>query len=404
MFDPGVTPGATALQGEADIPAATRVIYGPEAAFTHIARELADMGVRRAFVITGRSLGKSALVARLLESLGDSVAGHFDAMSEHSPRSRVIAAADAAIAAGADALIAVGGGSAIVGTKGVALVMAEGRDFDRLKSHYDYRTGAVTIPRLTRPKLPVIAIPTTLSAGEFSSAMGITNDATGQKDKFIDAGVVPRMVILDPVMTIETPDRLWASTGVKALQNAIERYYARNANPFSEGLCLEAMRLVMSHLRATTGNPDNLDGRGRLQFLNWMTAFGAGRGGIGLGHGICHQLGAVAGIPHGISGCIVLPHMMAFNRPATAPRQRRIAEAMGHHGTGSDEQAAEWAAGQVRALVAELDLPARLRDAGVPHAALPKVAELTLQDRTLSPTPRPPVDAAEVLALLEYPS
>ena len=137
----------------------------------------------------------------------------------------------------------------MVGTKGVALVLGEGEALDHLKSHYDFRTRETVVPALEAPKPPVIAVPTTLSSGEFSSAMGITDDETGAKHIFIDPKIVPRVIVLDPVMTTLTPDRLWASTGVKALQNAVERYYALNRHPFIEGLCLEAVRIVFRDLR-----------------------------------------------------------------------------------------------------------------------------------------------------------
>ncbi len=391
-----------ALSGEADIPAATRVIYGPDKALSGVLEELAAAGASRAFIITGKSMGASHLVARLKEGLGANCCGHFAAMGEHSPRSTVLEAARQARSAGADLLVGIGGGSTIIGTKGVALVLGEGEDLDALRAHYDYQTRKITAPRLTRAKPPVIAIPTTLSAGEFSSAMGITDDATGAKDIFIDPKVVPRAVILDPVMTTATPARLWSSTGIKALHNAVERYYALNANPFIQGLCLEATRNVFRYLKRSVDDPNDLDARGRLQFLNWMTAFGAGKGGIGLGHGICHQLGGVCDVPHGISGCIVLPFMMEFNRPATLEKQRQIAMAMGFEDTAaSDEEAAIWAEQQVRGLIASLGLPARLQEVGVKREDLPKVAEMTLRDRTLSPTPRPPRDADEIFTLLE---
>lgn len=390
------------VDGEADIPAGTRIVYGPNKLFDTVAHEVENAGGSRAFVISGRTLGSSEIVVRMIAALGPRFAGQFTGMGEHSPRSTVIAAARAAREAGADVLIGIGGGSSIVGTKGTALVMGEGEDLDGLRAVYDYKTRHIEVPPLTKAKPAIIAVPTTLSAGEFSSAMGLTNDATGAKDIFIDPKVVPRTIILDPVATTLTPARLWASTGIKALHNAVERYYARNSNPFTEGLCLEAVRNVFRYLKHTVDNPDDLAPRGQLQFLNWMTAFGAGKGGIGLGHGICHQLGGVCDVPHGISGCVVLPHMMAFNRPATLERQREIARAIGIPvDQMSPEAAAEEAEARVRGLIAALGLPSRLQDVGVRREDLPKVAEMTLRDRTLSPTPRPPRDAQEILLLLE---
>ncbi|MBI4308307.1 MAG: iron-containing alcohol dehydrogenase [Chloroflexi bacterium] len=390
------------LEGEANIPAATKVVYGPNKAFTAINQELDEVGAARAFIITGNTLAnKTDLVPQLAQALGKRCVGIFDSTRQHTPRSGVIEAARMAKKAGADILVGVGGGSPIIGTKGTALVMAEGEDMDGLKVVFDYRTKTYVTPKLTRPKVPVIAIPTTLSAGEFSEAMGITNDQTGMKDTYLDAKVVPRTIILDPVMTTATPLWLWASTGVKALQNAIERYYSRNRSPFHEGLCLAAVKIVFRYLKRSVDDPTDLFARGHLQFLNWMTVFGGGRGGVGLGHAICHQLGSVCNVPHGISGCIVLPHTMEFNRPVTLTLQRDIAEAMGIDISKlSAEEAAVQAVGRVRDLVASLGLTSRLRDAGVKEEQLPTIAEFTFRDRSLGPTPRPPRDVNEVVEIL----
>jgi len=389
------------LEGEAEIPGATKIVFGPEKAFTAINAELDEIGASRAFIVTGNTLAnKTDLIPRLVKALGKRSVGVFDGMRMHTPRDAVLASAGMARKANADVLIGVGGGSPIVGTKGTALVLAEGEDMDALCTRYDHIAKTYVVPKLTHRKLPIIVIPTTLSAGEFNSSMGITNPATGGKDIFVDPGVVPHTIIFDPLMTSATPPWLWGSTGVKGLQNAVERYMSRNRSPFSEGLGLEAIKIVFRYLKKSVDDPSDMFARGNLQFLNWMTAFGGGKGGFGLGHGICHQLGGLCNVPHGVAGCIVLPHMMEYNRSVTLERQRHVAEAMGIVGV-SDEEASVKATAKVRGLVQTLGLPSRLRDAGVKEADLPKVAELALRDRSLNGAPRPPKDAAEILGLLQ---
>ncbi|MGE3391981.1 MAG: iron-containing alcohol dehydrogenase, partial [Gammaproteobacteria bacterium] len=114
---------------------------------------------------------------------------------------------------------------------------------------------------------------------------------------------------------------------------------------------------------------------------------------LGASHGIGHMLGGTAGMPHGETSCVMLPHVLRFNATVNGARQASLATAMGHPG----ENAAEI----IQALVASLGLPGRLRDAGVPRDLLPRIADESMRDMWIPTNPRPIRDVAEVLALLE---
>jgi alcohol dehydrogenase class IV len=258
----------------------------------------------------------------------------------------------------------------------------------------------LTIPALTRPKLPHLAIPTTLSGAEFTHIAGITRTDVGVKEIFLDPQLVPRVVFLDPTFTLPTPTTLWASTGLKALDHAIESVYSLKSNPFTDALCLEAVRQVFTHLERSVTRPDDLALRLALQHASWLACYGITNTWVGLGHALCHQVGARCGVPHGIAAGILLPHAMAFNRPVTLERQALLAQAMAIEGVTLAASATE-AADRVAGLVARLGVPQRLRDVGVSRTALGAIADHTARDFVVRTNPRPIRSAAEIRALLE---
>ncbi len=150
----------------------------------------------RAFVVTGRTLyEKTDLVRRVEGLLGEKHAGTYVGMSEHTPGSAVEEAAGRA--GDADLLVGVGGGSVIDGTKAVAVRLG-----------YPFQ----------------VAVPTTLSGAEWAHRVGVTDEAKGRKAGFADERAVPPVVILDPQATVFTPERLWLSTGIRALDHAVEGF------------------------------------------------------------------------------------------------------------------------------------------------------------------------------------
>src|SRR5439155_24027016 len=155
-------------------------------------------------------------------------------------------------------------------------------------------------------------IPTTLSAAEFSHLAGVTNESGGQPIKagFVDVAVMPRVVLLDPALTLETPLPLWLSTGIRALDHAVETLYAPGAHPINDVLALEAIRRLFAWLPRSMAGPDDLDARTELQIASWMSFFGETNTPMGLSHNLGRRIGATYNVPHGITSCITLPHVM----------------------------------------------------------------------------------------------
>lgn len=316
---------------------------------------LERLGRRRVFLLTGRTLATQTTLVREVEGLLGSVhAGTFAECRQHVPAATVRAATEAAREVGADCLVAFGGGSPIDTAKVVAIELLGDRP---------------------REELPQIALPTTLSAGEFTFLAGVTDEQTRIKRGRADRRAMPAVVIHDPELTEPTPRELWAATGIKALDHAIEALWSARAHPVTDALAMEAIRKLRRHLRASL-DPSNVTAREECFMAAWMSIFGAINVGMRLTHPLGHQIGARWDIPHGVTSCVVLPEAMRWLAPVTAPAQRKIAEAMGADVVGQpDDAAAEMAARAVEELLADLGVPRRLRETSAKHEELEIVAE-----------------------------
>jgi alcohol dehydrogenase class IV len=292
----------------------------------------------RVFVITGRTLDqKTDLVRRVEALLGDRHAGTYAGMSEHTPGSAVEEAAGAAESAGADLLVSVGGGSAVDGTKAVARQLA-------YPEH--------------------VAIPTTLSGAEWAQRVGVTDEAAGRKSGFADPKTVPGVVILDPETTVFTPERLWLSTGIRALDHAVEGVLYGNEHPVTDVTGLEGARRLMDLLPRSRRDPDDVGVRGELQVAAWLSYFGPLNTPMGISHGLGRRLGASYGVPHGITSCITLaPSLEVAREGVRKDRWEALTRSLG--GDPSE---------RVAALVRDLGLPATLEEVGVPEGDFDAIA------------------------------
>ena len=308
------------LSGRITHPQGDGVIYGP-GSIEQLGRLLARMGVRRPFVMTTPSVARAGLVDEVIAALGVEPAGRYDQSREHTPAPVVVDAAAQVGPSGADGLISIGGSSVVDLTKGVALVGAS--DVDLEAPH------PVGRPTLVRSPLPHIAIPTTLSGAEFTSAIGITDPGRGEKRSYVDPDLAPRWVVLDPTMTRATPPGLWAATGMKILADGIETLCSTRATLLSDALAPVAIDLLGRELARSTSNPDDLEARVRCQLAGALILPHLVGVGLGLVAGLRHQLGGGLGIPHGVASTIVLPRVVRWNAAAAAVGLHRAAMALG---------------------------------------------------------------------------
>jgi maleylacetate reductase len=206
--------------------------------------------------------------------------------------------------------------------------------------------------------------------------------------------MMPRAVILDPVASAPTPEWLFLSTGIRAVDHAVEDICSVDGQPISEGAAFHALRLLGEGLPAVKADPADLDARLDCQIGAWMSMVGSQSGvSKGASHGIGHVLGGTAGVPHGYTSCIMLPHVLRFNHPANADKQARVGEALGRPG--------QPAADVVGALIAGLGLPTRLRDVDVREEQLDLISENSMHDRWIHTNPRKIDGPAVIRSLLD---
>ena len=377
-----------------------RVIYGlPFAAA--LAEERARKSATRVFLMAGNTLSReTSFVDDIRSALGNHLAGVWTQMAPHTPRTDVAAAANAARAANADLLVTIGGGSVTDAAKMVGLCLANDvttpQHLDAFRAH-TAADGTTKRPPTKPGTIRTISIPTTLSAGDFSSFAGCTDtettDGIHRKESYASATMIPETVILDPRVTLPTPQWLFLSTGIRAVDHAVEDICSSNSQPMSDGASLHALRLLARGLRGTVADPTNLAARLDCQLGSWMSMVGSQNGVTkGASHGIGHVLGGTAGVPHGYTSCVMLPHVLRFNEPINATRQSWVAEAIG----GADN-----AADAIAKLIRDLGLPTTLRDVGVRQDQLDTIAQGSMHDRWIHTNPRKIDGPATVRTLLD---
>ena len=364
--------------------ATERVLYGKPAAPT-LAAEATRLGASRVFMIVSRTLDReTSWVNDLRAALGNRYVGSFDGVPSHTPRESVLDATAAARNVEADLLVCFGGGSVTDATKMVQIGLkhhfTHHDDFDPfvMKVGPD---GARRVVDYAGPDVRMIAIPTTLSGGEFNRSAGVTDTRKKLKELYRHEFIVPRVVILDPVMTTRTPEWLFLSTGIRAFDHAVETVCNLHADELACEVALIAVRMLAQALPATKANPGDLTARLRAQMAVWQS-MEHNRQGISMGasHGIGHVLGGTCDVPHGYTSCIMLPTVLRYNENVNAERQAMIAVAMGRPGAR--------AADVVGDFIADLGLPRSLSAVGVGPEQFGTIADAALLDHYLHINPR----------------
>ncbi|MSR14034.1 MAG: maleylacetate reductase [Gammaproteobacteria bacterium] len=381
------------------------VHYGP-GCISGLAASLETNGVERALLITGNTLAtKTGLVEQVKAASGGRIASVFHETIQHVHRQSVLRATEQARAINADGIVSFGGGTPNDTGKAVVLALAENvrttEDFDRSRVKFEY-PATVEIPPVRGAALPMVAVSTTLSGGEFTHFAGITDEARKVKDLYIDKKLAAKAIFLDAELTLETPLWLWLSTGMRSVDHCIEAMCSVNSHPFTDALAGHALGLLNRYLRECKRDPTDLSARTQAQIAAWMSVCGLANVNLGLSHGIGHQLGARNNVPHGITSCVMMYPAMTFNQHHVGTRQRWIAEACGIETAGMAKVEAA-AAGRkaILDLVADLDLPHRLRDVGVTPADFAAIAHDALEDLVVATNPRPVVSPEEIVSLLE---
>jgi alcohol dehydrogenase class IV len=239
-----------------------------------------------------------------------------------------------------------------------------------------------------------IAVPTTLSGGEFSAISGVTDERTKTKELFRHPQIIPSAVVLDPVVTVHTPEWLWLSTGIRAVDHCVEGVCSAEAHAYGDAQALQGLSLLARGLPRVKAHPSDLEARLDCQMGTWLS-MGPLASGVPMGasHGIGYVLGAAFDIPHGHTSCIMLPAVMRWNRPVNAARQELVAAAMGRPGGDAGEA--------LHDLIAGLGMPRSLGAVKIGRESFDRIAEQAMGTPWVPRNPRPIEGPAQVRAILE---
>lgn len=269
--------------------------YGPGSLSRELTKALEEdlSGKSRALIVTGKSLNtKTDVIRKVQTALGPKHIATLDEIGQHAPVAAIHKAVELVQREKIDVLISVGGGSPIDSSKAISYYVHEkthGKEDDDPRNY-----------------IPSVAIPTTLSVAETTQNAGFTQD--NKKTGVSHPALVPRVLILDAELTVATPQRLWLSSGMRAVDHAIEALYRPgDFNTLLKHMYLGALRDLFILLRASKANPDDVAVRQRLQLAAITSLFPeARRGALGLSHGLGHALGSTYSIPHGVTSCLTL--------------------------------------------------------------------------------------------------
>ena len=384
----GVEPGTLALLRQ---PA---VHYGTHAEQA-VARLAGERNAKRILPIVTSSLLSNAVVKAAIAALGPAALPAFSNLKPHTPFDCVLSLVETIERAAPDLIVVFGGGSAIDAAKIGSLAAANGaRDREALlalRAVTDEQ--GVAQPSPGSRTIPIIAVPTTLSAAEFGIIGGATDVQTGIKHIFKSDTLAPDIIVYDPWLGAQTPLDLWLSTGIRSVDHGIETVLSRDANPLTDALALRGLALLGEGLTATHADTTAIPARHKCQLGVWLCGSSIGRVRYGASHGLGHQLGAIAGVPHGMTSCVLLPAVLDFNHAVSTLQQAEIASAFGQH----DKPAAE----VVRHFIGSLGLPTRLSQLNVDKNLLPRVAETGLNNAFVKANLRPIRSATDIMVILE---
>lgn len=338
-----------------------------------IPRFLKKMEAENALVITDIGLVKMGTADKVTQVLAK--AGlHYTVYDGVKPNPTVAIVNEAMAAYNQNhckCIIAIGGGSPIDVGKAVSLLAANGGTIQ------DYWGENMT----AKQGVPMIAVNTTAGTGsEVTRAYVVTDEETKIKMLDVDTNCLPFLAIDDPDLMTGMPPMLTAATGMDALTHAIEAYLCNVHTPYTDGLALQAIKLVSDSLRNAVTDATYIRARTDMCWAAYMAGLAFSNAGLGLVHGIAHQLGGFYNIPHGLANAIMLPFVMEYNREHCLKRMCDIAYAMGekintHNMNASSHLAIE----AVRNLSSDIQIPTldstafKIEDAGI-------LAEHALQD------------------------
>jgi alcohol dehydrogenase class IV len=347
---------------------AQQVVFG-DGCVSRLPELLKNVGARRVLLVTTAGRLSSDDGQRLVAVLGRSLASTFAEVTSHVPAPLVQAALLQARRDGIDGIVSYGGGSCADLGKAVAFFT-------------EHEAGTPGGSYADRPVVPHVAVPTTYSGAELTPFFGMTDPHTRQKSGAGGPTSAPMAAVYDPELTLGTPPRVSAETGLNALAHCVEAAWSPVRTPEAEAIALEGAARVFRALPRVVADPDDLEARGAMFEASVLGGRCLQNASMGVHHGLAQLVGGRTGIPHGLANAVLLAHAIRFNADAVPDAVDRLAAAVGRPGPPVD--LAEAVAG----LVDTLGLPNRLEACGVAPDDLEAVARLSQSNGNVKANPK----------------
>lgn len=355
---------------------AQQIVFG-DGAIARLPELLKAVGARRVLLVTTAGRAHSADGEQVTRTLGRLLASTFAEVTSHVPAPLVQAALLQARRDGVDAIVSFGGGSCADLGKAVAFFTEQ-------------ESGAPAASFADRPVLPHVSVPTTYSGAELTPHFGMTDPHTRQKSGAGGPTTAPIGAVYDPRLTLSTPARVSAETGMNALAHCVEALWSPSRSPEAEAIAQAGAARIFGALPLVVEDPDDISVRTAMLEGAVLGGRCLQNAGMGVHHGLSQLVGGRTGIAHGLANAVILPHAIRFNAEAAPDAIARLGRAIGH-----DEPA-----GAIAALVERLGLPTRLSDCGVTDEDLDAVARLSQSNASVRGNPRP-VSEDDARAILE---
>ena len=372
----------------------TSLRYGRGAA-QEIGEQLVRLGVTRALLISDPGLESAGAVARVGAWIEDAGIGlEIYARTQPNPTTtNVHEAAELFETTGCDGIVGLGGGSSMDCAKGVGIIVRNGGRIG------DYRGADLVGVRVP----PLVCMPTTCGTGsEVTSVAVITDPDLDFKLVVVSPRIAPDVGLVDPDLVESAPSAVIAATGIDALAHAVESYVNRGSDPLLDALNIAAIRMIGASLRAAVADRDP-ESIAQVTLASMMAGVAFNINGNAIVHAASTPVTAHHHVPHGVANGIFLPEGLQAIRAGCAAKLGAVAEALGESVVGlSEAAAADLGVQAVRALCADIGIPATLREWGIDpdEVDIPRLVEDAMKSRNIptNPVPVGPDELAELYA------
>ncbi|WP_276358373.1 iron-containing alcohol dehydrogenase [Cohnella caldifontis] len=363
-----------------------RVVYGPNS-FREIGEMASGLG-RKALIVSDPIMlenGLAGLCAELLHE-ADIASEVYAGVRSEPTDAYVREGLEICRETGCDLVIGLGGGSCLDAAKAIAAMrFCDGEISDYAGNRQTFR----------RAPLPLIAIPTTAGTGsEVTKVTVIIDTRSDTKLMISQPELLPRIAVVDPMLTLSCPPNVTAATGIDALCHAVEAYLSRLAHPVTDTLALGAIDHIFGHLLAVYRDGGDIEARSRMSVGAMMAGAAFSNASVTLVHGMSRPIGALFHVPHGISNAMLLPAVLEYTRPEAMGRLAEIGRRIRPDQSGlSTEEWADVMVEETKALCRALHIP-NLHSWGIDRdkfeQALPKMAADALESGSPGNNPRVP--------------